>query len=230
VNRFELAIVRVLVKRQDSLRVSSLIEGFPDYYLDHILLAMSNLNYKGYIFFSTYDSVVHISLKADKRREVLEIVDPFSDSHSIVKSEHVDPVAFYHHNADNNAKNKNGKRFFSTAISSLLTIKTAAVGSFFVLGLMSIVGVLPAGDNFTNLNFNHGTSPIKQIPTALEPASHQYELSKYQRHSNDDEATNHTLFAEHTHPGMNSSSHQSLIPNHLQRISYYCNKYRIQSD
>lgn len=122
---------------------------------------------KAIFFFYLWLSGTYI-LKAGKRREVLEIVDPFSDSHSIVKSEHVDPVAFYHHNVDNNAKNKNGKRFFSTAIRWPLTIKTAAVGSFFVLGLMSIVGVLPAGDNFTNLNFNHGTSPIKQIPMALE--------------------------------------------------------------
>ena len=229
-NRFEIAILRILVKRQDSLRVSSVIEGFPDYYLDHVLLAMSNLNYRSYIFFSTYDSVVHISLNADKRREVLEIVDPFSDPQHIVKNEQVDPVAFWHQSADNNVKNKKGKRFFTTAIRSPLTIRAAAVVSFFILGSMSIVGVLPAGDNFTNLNFNHGINPIKQIPMVFERASHQYELSKYQWYSSDDVATNHTLFAGHNHPGMTPSSHQSLIPNHLQRISYYCNKYRIQSD
>jgi hypothetical protein len=225
VNRFELAILRILVKRQDSLRVSSVIEGFPDYYLDHVLLAMSNLNYRSYIFFSTYDSVVHISLNADKRREVLEIVDPFSDPQNSAKSEQVDPVAFHHQNADTNAKNKKGKRFF-TAIKSPLTIQSAAVVCFFILGSMSLVGVLPAGDNFTNLNFNHGI-PIKQIPMVFERASHQHELSKYQWYSSDDLATNHTLFAGHNHPGMNPSSHQSLIADHLQRISYYCNKYRI---
>ena len=98
-----------------------MIEGFPDYYLDHVLLAMSNLNYRSYIFFSTYDSVVHISLNADKRREVLEIVDPFSDPQHIVKNEQVDPVAFRHQSADNNVKNKRGKRFFISLFEKELT-------------------------------------------------------------------------------------------------------------
>jgi hypothetical protein len=222
VNRFELAILRILIKRRDSLRISSLIEGFPDYYLDHVLLAMSNLNYRSYVLFSTYDSEVHISLNANKRREVLEIVDPFSDPQRSVKSEQVEPVAFYHQNADNNGKNKKSKRFFTTAIKSPLTIKTAAVVSFFILGFMSIVAVLPAGDNFTNLNFNHGINPSK--------SSYQYELTKYQWYSSDDGATNYTMFAGHKHPGANPSSHQSLSSDHLQRISYYCNKYGIHSD
>lgn len=223
-NRFELAILRILVKRRDSLRISSLIEGFPDYYLDHVLLAMSNLNYRSYVLFSTYDSEVHISLNADKKREILEIVDPFLDPQRSVKSEQVDPVSFYHQNADNNGENKKSKRFFTTAIKSPLTIKTAAVVSFFILGFMSIVAVLPAGDNFTNLNFDHGINPSKP--------SYKYELTKYQWYSSDPGATNYTLFTGHNHPaGMNTSSHQALSSSdHLQRISYYCNKYGIHSD
>lgn len=67
---------------------------------------MSNLNYRSYVLVSTYDSKVHMSLNTDKRREVLDIVDPFSDPQHSVKSEQVDPVASYNQNVGNNEKNK----------------------------------------------------------------------------------------------------------------------------
>ena len=51
-NRFEMSIVGILAKKRDAVRISSLVEGFPDYYLEQVLLAISNLNYRGYILFS----------------------------------------------------------------------------------------------------------------------------------------------------------------------------------
>ncbi|HET7147231.1 MAG TPA: hypothetical protein VFI73_01920 [Candidatus Nitrosopolaris sp.] len=57
-------------------------------------------------------------------------------------------------------------------VSSPLTIKTAVVISFFILGLIGIVEVLPAGDIFTNLNFNHGITPSM--------SDNQYEPTKFQ--------------------------------------------------
>ena len=77
-NRFEISILRILAKKQNAIRISSLIEGFPDYYIDSVLQAMSNLNYQGYISFfnDNNSSEVRVLLNKDKRKEVLNIIDP----------------------------------------------------------------------------------------------------------------------------------------------------------
>ena len=77
-NRFEISILRILAKKQNAIRISSLIEGFPDYYIDSVLQAISNLNYQGYISFfnDNNSSEVRVLLNKDKRKEVLKIIDP----------------------------------------------------------------------------------------------------------------------------------------------------------
>ncbi|MDQ4056890.1 MAG: hypothetical protein M3156_05670 [Thermoproteota archaeon] len=76
-NRFEMSIVGILAKKRDAVRISSLVEGFPDYYLEQVLLAISNLNYRGYILFSDLNTPhIRVYLNQEKREEVLKIIDP----------------------------------------------------------------------------------------------------------------------------------------------------------
>jgi len=76
-NRFEMSIVRILAKKRDAVRISSLIEGFPDYYSEQVLLAISSLNYRGYILFSDLNTPhIRVYLNQEKREEVLKIIDP----------------------------------------------------------------------------------------------------------------------------------------------------------
>ena len=76
-NRFEMSIVGILAKKCDAVRISSLVEGFPDYYLEQVLLAISNLNYRGYILFSDLNTLhIRVYLNQEKREEVLKIIDP----------------------------------------------------------------------------------------------------------------------------------------------------------
>ena len=76
-NRFEMSIVGILAKKRDAVRISSLVEGFPDYYLEQVLLAISSLNYRGYILFSDLNTPhIRVYLNQEKREEVLKIIDP----------------------------------------------------------------------------------------------------------------------------------------------------------
>jgi hypothetical protein len=76
-NRFEMSIVCILAKKRDAVRISSLVEGFPDYYLEQVLLAISSLNYRGYILFSDLNTPhTRVYLNQEKREEVLKIIDP----------------------------------------------------------------------------------------------------------------------------------------------------------
>jgi hypothetical protein len=72
-----MSIVGILAKKRDAVRISSLVEGFPDYYLEQVLLAISNLNYRGYILFSDLNTPhIRVYLNQEKREEVLKIIDP----------------------------------------------------------------------------------------------------------------------------------------------------------
>ena len=76
-NKFEISIIRILAKKRDAVRISSLLQGFPDYYLEQVLLAISNLNYRGYILFSDLNTPhIRVYLNQEKREEVLKIIDP----------------------------------------------------------------------------------------------------------------------------------------------------------
>jgi hypothetical protein len=75
VDIYEIAVLRILVKKHHPMKVSNLVNGFPDNSGDNVLQAVSNLHFLGYI--SVYDSLPHyISLSKDMRKEVLQIVNP----------------------------------------------------------------------------------------------------------------------------------------------------------
>jgi hypothetical protein len=87
-NKFEISVLRILAKKHNPMRISSLIEGFPDYYIDNILLALLNLSYQGYIMFSDHNNSpeVRIFLNNDRRKEVLKIIDPLPSPRSIAEA------------------------------------------------------------------------------------------------------------------------------------------------
>lgn len=59
------------------MKVSNLVDGFPDDSEDYVLQAVSNLQFRGYV--SVYGSLhEYISLNKNLKKEVLRIVDPCS--------------------------------------------------------------------------------------------------------------------------------------------------------
>jgi hypothetical protein len=73
-NSYEVAILRILVKRQAPIRVSDLISGFPDNSGGRVLHAISNLHSLGYVLIYGAPFDGYLLLTKDKRREAMEII------------------------------------------------------------------------------------------------------------------------------------------------------------
>ena len=73
-NSYEVAILRILVKRQAPIRVSDLISGFPDNSGGRVLHAISNLHSLGYVLIYGAPFDGYLLLTKDKRREAIEII------------------------------------------------------------------------------------------------------------------------------------------------------------
>lgn len=79
VNTYEIAILRILVKKHHPIKISTLVDGFPDHSEDNVLHAVSNLHFLGYVSVSEFHSSKYICLCKDMTKEVLKIVNPNLD-------------------------------------------------------------------------------------------------------------------------------------------------------
>jgi hypothetical protein len=77
---FEVAVLRVLIKRQQPLKLSTLVSGFPDDAEDDVLSAVSALKLCGYLVLDDYQPNGYVSVNRERRKEILRIVG--SDIHS----------------------------------------------------------------------------------------------------------------------------------------------------
>jgi hypothetical protein len=128
-NKFEISIIRILAKKRDAVRISSLLQGFPDYYLEQVLLAISSLNYRGYILFSDLNTPhIRVYLNNEKREEVLKIIDPLPN---------LTPAKDIH------SHNSNTERVVNPVI-----IRSIAVFSLIVFGFISTLDIMEfSGEN-----------------------------------------------------------------------------------
>jgi hypothetical protein len=81
VNTFQVAVLRILIKRQQQpLQLSTLVNGFPDDCEDSVLSAISSLRLDGYILLDDYQPNGYVSINRERRKEILQIV--YSDINS----------------------------------------------------------------------------------------------------------------------------------------------------
>jgi hypothetical protein len=146
VNAYEIAVLRILVKKHHPMKVSNLVEGFPDNSEDNVLQAISKLHFLGYV--SIYDTPVQsISLSRDTKKEVLKIVIPNlneeSQARQYFSSQHVmSPVS------KNAAEPKNNKKISLRSIVQTGSIVLAAIiiGSVIATGV-SLLQYSPMANN-----------------------------------------------------------------------------------
>ena len=137
VNTFEVAVLRVLVKRHAPLKLSMLVSGFPDDCEDHVLAAVSSLKLGGYIVLSDYQPNGYVSIARDRRQEILQIVDSSIYPHKVDV-----PVA--------------SEKKSSSRAKYQPQIRAAAIASLVVLGLFAIVvPALPATSTDTEFVAHH---------------------------------------------------------------------------
>ena len=91
-NTFEFAVLRILVKRRNPLKLSSLVGGFPDDCEDDVLCAISHLRRLGFLELSEYQPEADVMLARQKRSEAMRIVSctPAEVTTDMVRA--VDPV------------------------------------------------------------------------------------------------------------------------------------------
>jgi hypothetical protein len=205
-NKFEISILRILAKKHNPMRIFSLIEGFPDYHIDNILLALLNLSYQGYILFSDHNNTpeVRIFLNNDRRKEVLKIIDPLPSPRSIPdanilmdaeRAKNTDNFYYQNSNSKNslnkysNTKNKKSMNRFLEPIKNTLSV------------------VEFVGDNNYSSNVVSDHNVLKFEKHAEKPFKYQWHLNKgYFRDTN------------------SSSSSSFIAPSDIQQASYLCSR------
>jgi hypothetical protein len=75
-NSYEVAILRILAKRQAPIKISNLISGFPDNSGGRVLHAISNLHSLGYVLIYGPSFDGYLLLTKDKRGEAMKIISP----------------------------------------------------------------------------------------------------------------------------------------------------------
>ena len=133
-NAFELAILRVLIKRQQPVKLSTLVSGFPDDCEDGVLSAVSSLRLHGYINLNDYQLNGHVAINGERRKEILRIVDPTITSDELEVPE-------------TKKNNYNGapfdKKSFGHIISNYVTsqkARTIAISSLVIVGIIFALG------------------------------------------------------------------------------------------
>jgi len=132
VDNYEIAILRILVKMHHPMKVSNLVDGFPDDSEDYVLQAVSNLQFLGYV--SIYGSLREfISLNKNVKKEVLRIVDPcaFRASLSIKKASKTNANIA----PEDQIKSDDGRRRSKPIAITSTTVSLLLIGSIIIMTL-----------------------------------------------------------------------------------------------
>jgi len=163
---YEIAVLRILLKKRSTVEVSSLVDGFPDNSEANVLEAISNLYSLGYIAVSDSLFPRSVSLNKSMRLEALRIVDPsrVNEEQSLRDcsgQEIVNPGTSESSIADNEKSNT----------PKLLVMTKAFALAFIVLGSTLVVGntlfhYLPAGNNQNPADLSSYHQSIASMPSS----------------------------------------------------------------
>jgi hypothetical protein len=170
VNSFEIAIMRILIKRQKPIPISYVTEGFPNDSEDFVLEAIRNLLSLGYISCSHIEKS-HITYNKEKRREILRIIDPLPEL--LIEKEEEKELSVHkkenYISASNNSKNEDG-RWYHASTKHASVRKIALVASMLVFGIVIIFS--------TAISTEDVYQDFKSIDTGYHYHHDNYPLSK----------------------------------------------------
>lgn len=127
-------MLRILIKRQQPLKLSTLVSGFPDDCEDSVLSAISSLRLHRYILLDDYQLNGYISINRERRKEILQIVDSNIYLHKLEAPHTIENY--------NSIPIKEKKSFgqIITRYPISQTIRTIAVSSLIIVGLVIALG------------------------------------------------------------------------------------------
>lgn len=153
-DRYELAILRILVKRHTPIKIPDLISGFPDNSESSVLDAIYRLNSLGYVSIDdrTYYQR-YLLLTEEKKKEAVEIVSSNIGNGTQSRDD------FYEKQTINpSIKNKSG------ATKTLLLAMMGITAFSILLSGLAIVLVNSQTSSFANLNPPHYISADQSSP------------------------------------------------------------------
>ena len=133
-NTFEVAVLRILIKRQQPLKLSTLISGFPDDCEDSVLSAISSLKLHGYVMLDDYQPDGYVSINRDRRKEILQIVGSDISSRNL----EVRHTKENHSSIPIEEKKSFGQVIARDPISQ--RIRTIVISSLLIVGLVIALG------------------------------------------------------------------------------------------
>jgi hypothetical protein len=142
VNTFEVAVLRILIKRQQPLKLSTLVSGFPDDFEDNVLSAVSSLQLHGFVVLDDYQPNGDVSINRERRKEILQIVDSDIYSHDLVQAPHTNEDS---NNDSNSIRERESFLHIITRYQNSQAIRAMAISSLLIVGIISAIGIsMPA--------------------------------------------------------------------------------------
>ncbi len=135
-NSFEIAIMRIIIKKQKPVPISCIIEGFPNNSEDFVLEAIRNLFKLGYVLYP-YNENDYITSNKEKRKEILRIIDPLPQL-QIEREELSTHKAESNVETSINKRKNDDKRHYYTYAKQLAVGTIALVICVLIFGIVSI--------------------------------------------------------------------------------------------
>jgi hypothetical protein len=147
----EIAILRILYKHKGLLKLSKLIDGFPDESRSRVIEAVTSLQLQSFLSITDCSSVLHISINRQARRTVLELLESDSkrsSSANRILKDHIHlnhPFQFkragrgFDASYKSELKTHNVKGLWPRLPQRALKLSTVLVCSFVVLGTIAIL-------------------------------------------------------------------------------------------
>lgn len=133
-NTFEVAVLRILIKRQQPLKLSTLVSGFPDDCEDSVLSAVSSLKLHGYLVLDDYQPNGYVSINRERRKEILQIIDADISLHKsetpFVKDKNSIPI-----------QGERSRHQITARYEISPGIRAIAISSLLIVGLVSAIGI-----------------------------------------------------------------------------------------
>ena len=157
-NTFEVAVLRVRIKRQQPLKLSALVNGFPDHSEDSVLSAVSGLKLQGYLVLDDYQPNGYVSINKARRKEILQIVDSDIHSHEFETPQ----VKEKNDDSSISIPERKSPRQVAARRKIAPGIRTITFSSLLIVGLVSAIGI--------------------SLPTATSPESEFIAYHEYTAH------------------------------------------------
>lgn len=151
-------MLRVLIKRQQPLKLSALVDGFPDDSEDSVLSAVSTLKLQGYLVLDDYQPNGYVSINKVRRKEILQTVDSDIHSHEFESPQ----VEEKDNDSSISIPGKKSARQVAARHKIAPGIRTIAFSSLLIVGLVSAIGI--------------------SLPTATSPESEFVAYHEYTAH------------------------------------------------